>query len=114
MLFVRRHWAFGFWHYRYYYNYHDHTYVEHDSPDERSPEDRTVVYIDWRFNAVVIFRVKVSSMASVNGSKLWLLTLLVNYVATVLVVCQLSRDVIGYEESREPTDEIAESPHLKR
>ena len=42
MLFVRRHWAFGFWHYRYYYYYyyyHDHKYVEHDSPDERSPED---------------------------------------------------------------------------
>ena len=53
-------------------------------------------------------------MASVNGSKLWLLTLLVNYVAKVLVVCQLSRDVIGYEENREPRDEIAESPHLKR
>ena len=46
MLFVWRHWAFGFWHYRYYYNYHDHTNVEHDSPDERSPEDRTVVYSD--------------------------------------------------------------------
>ena len=39
MLFVRRHWAFGFWHYRYYYYYHDHKYVEHDSPDEGSPED---------------------------------------------------------------------------
>ena len=42
MLFVIRHWAFGFWHYRYYYYYyyyHDHKYVEHDSPDERSPED---------------------------------------------------------------------------
>ena len=39
MLFVWRHWAFGFWHYRYYYIYHDHKYVEHDGPDERSPED---------------------------------------------------------------------------
>ena len=39
MLFVRRHWAFGFWQYRYYYYYHDHKYVEHDSPDEGSPED---------------------------------------------------------------------------
>ena len=39
MLFVRRHWAFGVWHYRYYYIYHNQKYVEHDSPDERSPED---------------------------------------------------------------------------
>ena len=39
MLFVRRHWAFGFWHYRCYYCYHDHKYVEHDSSDERSSED---------------------------------------------------------------------------
>ena len=78
MLFVRRHWAFGFWHYRYYYIYHDQKYVEHDSPDKRSPEDMTVVHSDWRFNAIVIFRVKVSRIASVNGSELWLLTLLVN------------------------------------
>ena len=46
MLFVRRHWPFGFWHYRYYYNYHNNKYDEHDSPDERSPEDRTFVYSD--------------------------------------------------------------------
>ena len=46
MLFVRRHWAFGFWHYRYYYIYHDQKYVEHDSPDKRSPEDMTVVHSD--------------------------------------------------------------------
>ena len=31
--------------------------------------------------------------------KVWLLTWLVNYVAMLLVVCQLSRDVIGYEDS---------------
>ena len=78
MLFVRRHCAFSFGHYRYYYIYHDQKYVEHDCPDERSPEYRTVVYSDWRFNVAVIFRVKVSSIASVNGSKLWLLALLVN------------------------------------
>ena len=29
----------------------------------------------------------------------WLLVWLVNYVATLLVVYQLSRDVIGYEDS---------------
>ena len=36
---------------------------------------------------------------SVDGIILWLLTWLVNYVAMLLVVCQLSRDVIGYEDS---------------
>ena len=45
--------------------------------------------------AVVIFRVKVSCITSVDGIKLWSLTCLVNYVAMVLVVCQLSRDVIA-------------------
>ena len=45
--------------------------------------------------AVVIFRVKVSCIMSVDGIILWL----VNYVAMLLVVCQLSRDVIGYEDS---------------
>ena len=33
---------------------------------------------------------------SVDGIILWLLILLVNYVAMLLVVCQLSRDFIGY------------------
>ena len=36
---------------------------------------------------------------SVDGIILWLLIWLVNYVAMLLVVCQLSRDVIGYENS---------------
>ena len=36
---------------------------------------------------------------SVDGIILWLLIGLVNYVAMLLVVCQLSRDVIGYEDS---------------
>ena len=27
----------------------------------------------------------------------------------MLIVCRLSRDVIGYEEKREPRDEIAET-----
>ena len=36
---------------------------------------------------------------SVDGIILWLLIWLVNYVAMLLVVRQLSRDVIGYEDS---------------
>ena len=36
---------------------------------------------------------------SVDGIILWLLIWLVNYVAMLLVVCQLSSDVIGYEDS---------------
>ena len=48
--------------------------------------------------AVLIFRVKVSCITSVDGIILWLLIRLVNYVAMLLVVCQLSRDVIGYED----------------
>ena len=36
---------------------------------------------------------------SVDGIILWLLIWLVNYVAMLLVVCQLSRDAIGYEDS---------------
>ena len=36
---------------------------------------------------------------SVDGIILWLLIWLVNYVAMLLVVCQLSGDVIGYEDS---------------
>ena len=65
--------------------------------------NRTVVVdSDWRFNnlcGMVIFRVKVSCITSVDGILLWLLIWLVNYVALLLVVCLLSRDVIGYEES---------------
>ena len=44
---------------------------------------------------LVIFRVKVICIMSVGVIKLWLLTWLVNYVAMLLVVCQLSHDVIG-------------------
>ena len=40
-----------------------------------------------------------SYITAVDGIKLWLLTWLVNYVAMLLVVCQLSRDDIGYEDS---------------
>ena len=40
-----------------------------------------------------------SCISSVDSNILWLLILLVNYVAMLLVVCQLSRDVIGYEDS---------------
>ena len=36
---------------------------------------------------------------SVDGIILWLLIWLVNYVAMLLVVCQLNRDGIGYEDS---------------
>ena len=63
---------------------------------------RTVVVdSDWRqiICAVVIFRVIVSCITSVDGIMLWLLILLVNYVAMLSVVCELSRDVIGYEGS---------------
>ena len=40
-----------------------------------------------------------SCITAVDGIKFWLLTRLVNYVAMLLVVCQLSRDDIGYEDS---------------
>ena len=46
--------------------------------------------------AVVIF--KVSCITSVDGIILWLLVWLVNYDVMSLVVCQLSRDFIGYEK----------------
>ena len=48
--------------------------------------------------AVVIFRVKVSCITSVDGIILWLLIRLVKYIAMLLVICQLSDDVIGYED----------------
>ena len=48
--------------------------------------------------AVVVFTGKVSCITSVDGIILWLLIWLVNYVAMLLVVCQLSRDGIGYED----------------
>ena len=41
-----------------------------------------------------------SRITSVDGIILWLLIRLVNYVAMLLVVCQLSRGVIGYEDSK--------------
>ena len=66
--------------------------VEFDRPGERSADVSTT----W---AVVIFRVNVSCITSVDGIILWLLIWLVNYVAMLLVVCQLSSDVIGYEDS---------------
>ena len=54
--------------------------------------NRTVVVdSDWRFDNLC--------GTSVDGIILWLLIWLVNYVAMLLVVCQLSRDVIGYEDS---------------
>ena len=40
---------------------------------------------------------------SVDGIILRLLIWLVNYVAMLLVICQLSRDVIGYEDSQSVT-----------
>ena len=42
--------------------------------------------------AVVIFRVKVSCITSVDGIILWLL---VHYIVVLLVNCQLGSDVIG-------------------
>ena len=49
--------------------------------------------------AEVIFRVRMSCITPIDGIILWLLPWLVNYVAMLLVVFQLSRDVIGYEDS---------------
>ena len=49
--------------------------------------------------ALVIFRVAVNCITSVDAVKLWLLTWLVNQVSMLFVVCQLSRYVIGYEDS---------------
>ena len=48
---------------------------------------------------VVIFRVKVGCVSSVDNVKLWLLLWLVNELVLLLVICQLSHDVIGYEDS---------------
>ena len=45
----------------------------------------------------MIFRVNV--VLNVDGIKPWLLTWLVNYIAILLGICQLSRDVIGYVDS---------------
>ena len=54
--------------------------------------NRTVVVdSDWRFDNLC--------GTSVDGIILWLLIWLVNYVAMLLVVCQLSLDVTGYEDS---------------
>ena len=49
-------------------------------------------------SAVVIFWFKVSCITSVDGIILWLLTWLVNEVAMLLVVCQLSRSC--YKDSK--------------
>ena len=49
-------------------------------------------------HVVVIFRVKVTGIMSVDGIKLWLLNWLINYVMMLLVLCQLSHGVIGYED----------------
>ena len=50
---------------------------------------------------VVIFRVKVTGIMSVDGIKLWLLNWLINYyVVMLLVLCQLNRDVIVYEDTK--------------
>ena len=54
---------------------------------------------DNKYIHIFIFRVKVSCTPSVDGIILWVLIWLVNYVVMLLVVCQLSRDVIGYEDS---------------
>ena len=61
--------------------------------------NRTVVVDSvWRFDnlyAVVIFGVKVSCITSVDGIILWLWIWLVNYVAMLLVVCQLSQMLLA-------------------
>ena len=48
----------------------------------------------WTTCAVVIFRVKVSCITSVDGIILWLLIWLANYVAMLLVVCKRERMTI--------------------
>ena len=51
-----------------------HKYIEYDSPGERSPEWLLLTLTDVSTTcAVVIFRVKVSCITSVDGIKLWLL-----------------------------------------
>ena len=47
---------------------------------------------------VIIFRIKAKCITSVDGIILWLLIWLVNYITMLLVICQLSHDVIGYVE----------------
>ena len=63
--------------------------------------NRTVVNVQWvkywQPVHVVIFKVKLSCIMSFEGIKHWLLTWLVKYVALLLVPCQFSCDVIGYE-----------------
>ena len=49
-------------------------------------------------HVVVIFRVKVTGIMSVDGIKLLLLNLLIIYVMMLLVLCRLSHGVIGYED----------------
>ena len=55
----------------------------------------TVTDVSTTCTLLVIFRVKLSCITSVDGIKLWLLTSLIIYIAMLLVVPQLSRDVIG-------------------
>ena len=59
-----------------------------------------VVDSDWRFDNLCGSHLQSQSelYTSVDGIILWLLLWLVNYVVMLLVVCQLSRDVIGYED----------------
>ena len=80
-------------------------WTQYDCPGERtcSPEYTVVVDSDWRFDnlcgSYMYLQSQSELITSVDGIKLWLLTWLVNDVAMLLVVCQLSRDVIGYEDS---------------
>ena len=66
--------------------------------DEAKGLGKSVTDVSTTFT-VVIFKVKVSCITLVDGIRLWLLTWLVNIVAMLLVVCHLTRDVIGYEDS---------------
>ena len=63
--------------------------------------NRTVVDSDRRFDNLCGSNLQsqgyVVLVTSVDGIRLWLLTCLVNYVPMLLVVCQVSNDVIGYE-----------------
>ena len=62
--------------------------------------NRTVVVdSDWRFDNLCGSQSELYCVSNVDGIILRLLIWLVNYVTMLLVVCQLSRDVIGYEDS---------------
>ena len=64
--------------------------------------NRTVVDIDWRFDNLCSCYLQSQSElyhVSFDGIKLCLLTWFLNYVAMLLVICQLKNNIIGDEDS---------------